>query len=83
MHYLCREGKPWSAIKMNKAPTEENLKILISMGFEVARVGKKYRKNVVCPVNGDGYWYTRRELTDSKGFIVGSFRDDNGPFGEI
>lgn len=35
-------------------------------------IGKRYRDTVRCPVNGDGYWYYRRELLDQDGQFVGS-----------
>lgn len=80
-YYICRKGVVRSAMKINQKPNQREMDLLSGMGFELARVGKRYRKNVRCPVNGDGYWYTRRYLLDSEGQIVGSFEDYSGPTG--
>lgn len=81
--HVCREGEPGSAVQLNRTPEAHELAILAKAGLTPATVGKAFRKTVRCPVNGDGYWYTRRELLDSKGAVVGSVRDDSGPSGEL
>lgn len=82
-YYLCRRGVPHSAMRLDSAPSEADMQVLSKMGFELAKPGKRYRKSVVCPVNGDGYWYTRCTLLDSDGEVVGTFEVDDGPRGEV
>ena len=36
------------------------------------KLGPSYCKTCRCPVNGDGYWYYRRELLSPDGRMVGS-----------
>lgn len=81
--YLCRKGAPGSAMRLDRAPTEHELSVLAGAGLELATIGDRYRKSVACPVNGDGYWYTRRYVLDSAGEVVGSFEDEQGPRGEL
>lgn len=81
--YACRPGEAHSAVTLNSEPTPREWELLRSVGLEPARVGRPYRQTVACPVNGDGYWYTRRELLDASGVVVGSVRDDAGPSGEL
>lgn len=79
--FLCRKGAPGSAMRLDREPTAAELEALASAGFELATIGDRYRKNCACPVNGDGYWYTRRTLHDSAGAVVGSVEDADGPSG--
>lgn len=87
--YTCSTGKPYSADPINSKATldrinsPEGKQVLSGLGMELATEGKRYRRTVVCPVNGDGYYYTRRHLLDSNGLIVGSTRDASGPAGEL
>lgn len=81
--YLCRKSSPGSAMKLDREPTAHELTALATAGLELATIGDRYRKTCACPVNGDGYWYTRRYVLDSAGAVVGSFRDDSGPSGEL
>ena len=53
------------------------IEILKRSGFEVATLGKHYRKYK------DGHFYTRHYLLDSIGTVVGSCRDSDGPSGEL
>ena len=82
-HYLCDRGVPMSAQILTRKPTDEELSALAALGKELATHGETFRRNVRCPVNGDGYWYTRRELLDSNGYLVGSYEVDDGPRGEL
>jgi hypothetical protein len=83
VYHLCRKGVAGSATRLDREPTAHELTVLAGAGLELATVGDRYRKTVRCPVNGDGYWYTRRYLLDSAGEIVGSFEDEQGPRGEL
>jgi hypothetical protein len=81
--YLCRKGAPGSAMKLDREPTAADLECLATAGLELATIGDCFKKTIRCPVNGDGYWYTRRELLDSAGECVGSFEVEQGPRGEL
>lgn len=81
--YLCRKGAPASAMRLDREPTAHELTCLATAGLELATIGDRYKKTVACPVNGDGYWYTRRYVLDSAGEVVGSFEDETGPRGEL
>lgn len=81
--YMCRKGVPQSAARLTREPTAAEWAKLAELGFERARAGRHYRRNIVCPVNGDGYWYTRCELLDSAGTVVDSADVDDGPRGQI
>jgi hypothetical protein len=81
--YLCRKGAPASAMRLDREPTADELAVLAGAGLELATIGDRYKKTVACPVNGDGYWYTRRYLLDSAGEVVGSFEDEQGPRGAL
>ncbi len=81
--HICRPGVPRSAMRLNREPSEDEWKIFQQMGFERARLGPRYRHSVRCPVNGDGYWYTRRQLLCPAGTIVGTVEDPEGPRGEL
>jgi hypothetical protein len=41
------------------------------------KLGRGYRKTHRCPVNGDGYWYYRREPLSPDGRVVGSVAVQN------
>jgi hypothetical protein len=79
--FLCRKGQPASAMRLDREPTARELEAFAVAGLELAAIGACYKKTVACPVNGDGYWYTRRYLLDSAGEIVGSVEDAQGPRG--
>ena len=81
--YMCRRGVPQSAARLTREPTDAEWAKLAELGFERAKQGQHYRRNVVCPVNGDGYWYTRCELLDADGVVVGTAEVDDGPRGEV
>ena len=81
--YLCRKGAPNSATKLDREPTAAELAVLAGAGLELATVGDRYKKVCQCPVNGDGYWYTRRYLLDSAGETVGTMEDEYGPRGVL
>lgn len=81
--YACRPGRPRSAVPLDRPPTAEEWTVLAGAGLYPATLGQRYRKQVRCPVNGDGYWYTRRELLDSSGAVVGSVDDPSGPSGVL
>ncbi len=81
--YICRPGSPHSAMRLDTEPSQDDWKIFHRMGFARAELGERYRKNVRCPVNGDGYFYTRRELLCPSGTVVGSVADWDGPSGEL
>ena len=81
--FLCRKGVPGSAMRLNREPTAAELEVLAGAELELATVGDRYKKKCVCPVNGDGYWYTRRYVLDSAGEVVGSFEDEQGPSGVL
>lgn len=81
--HICRRGEPSSAMRLDGAPTPSELEELVKAGFELACVGGRFRRVCACPVNGDGYWYTRRYLLDGAGGIVGSVEDADGPRGEV
>ncbi len=83
MFFLCRKGVSASAMKLNREPTAQELEVLATAGLELATIGERYRKTVACPVNGDGYWYSRRYVLDSAGEVVGSFEDEQGPYGVL
>jgi hypothetical protein len=81
--YMCRRGVSQSAARLTREPTAAEWAKLAELGFERARVGQHYRRNIVCPVNGDGYWHTRCELLDADGVVVGTAEVDQGPRGQI
>ena len=81
--YMCRRGVPQSAVRLTREPTDAEWAKLAHLGFERAIEGRHYRRNVVCPVNGDGYWYTRCEVLDADGGVVGSAEVVSGPRGAI
>jgi len=54
---------------LNRTPDQHQIQVL---RLEPCKLGQRYRKTVRCPVNGDGYWYTRRELIAPDGTMVGS-----------
>lgn len=78
---MCKPGNRWSAAELNSEPTEAEWVRLNEMGFHRVTIGERFKKSVCCPVNGDGYWYTRRLLLDPNGFVVGSMEDEKGPRG--
>lgn len=82
--YICRQGVSHSAMLISRRPTKRELSLLAEIGFEMATPSEQtYRKTIACSVNGDGYWYTRRYLLDSTGFVVGSYGDYTGPLGQL
>jgi len=81
--FLCRRGVANSATRLDREPTAAELAILATAGLEPATVGEYFMKTVRCPVNGDGYWYTRRELLDADGKCVGTFEVEQGPRGAL
>lgn len=83
MMYVCQCGVPGSAVRLNGEPTADQWTQLAKLGFERATLGERFRRDVACPVNGDGYWYTRVELRDSEGHVVGSAEVPDGPGGEL
>lgn len=82
-YYICRRGVPGSAVEINREPNAAEIEVFAQIGFEMASLGDTFRKTCRCPVNGDGYWYTRVELVDASGFCVGSFRPENSIGGEL
>lgn len=59
--------------------------MLATLGFRIGVPGKRtMRRNVRCRVNGDGYYYTQREVVcEQTGETLGWARDDSGPSGEL
>lgn len=57
--------------------------VLLEAGFQHVTPGKCYRKTVRCPVNGDGYWYTRQELVTADGRVMGSIPRYDMASGEL
>lgn len=81
--YLCRRGVPGNVLALTRQPTDAEMAVFALAGMELATVGERYVATCSCPVNGDGYWYTRRYLLDSAGAVVGSFEEENGPRGVL
>jgi len=81
--FMCIRGKRGSALRLNREPDSEAWAVFERMGYERAIVAKRYRHTVRCPVNGDGYFYTRRYVVDADQNVVGTVEDPSGPRGEI
>jgi hypothetical protein len=81
--YMCRKGVPHSAVRLTREPTDAEWAKLAELGFERATEGQHYRRDVRCPVNGDGYWYTRCEVVDADGIVVGTAEVEDGPRGVV
>lgn len=65
--------------------TDEYRRILDGLGWRIGVPGRRTRRhNVRCRVNGDGYWYTQREIVcERTGETLGWREDESGPSGEI
>ena len=59
---------------LDTEPSPEAIRVL---QLQPCKLGRRYRKTVRCPVNGDGYWYYRRELLAPDGTMVGSVAEPN------
>jgi hypothetical protein len=47
--YVCRRGEQGSAMRLNAEPTAEQWKRLGELGFERAREGERFVREVACP----------------------------------
>lgn len=71
--FICRHGENNSAIKATKL-TKNELKIILSYGWEIAVHCEGNKRTICCPVNGEMYSYRIRYLRDSDNNIVGHYK---------
>lgn len=82
--YAPIHGKPFSIPEEKRAEFPNYDQVLREVGYRRLKPGKRYRKTVACPVNGDGHWYTRLRLLDAEtGELVTTIEVENGPRGEL
>jgi len=74
-HYLYRVGQAGEIVRLDRAPTPEELAAFATAGLAPARLGQRYEQVCFCPVNGDASWIPRRFLLGADGEVVGSIED--------